>query len=339
MTVLSEQHALSCQEYHHLLILFLIVNRIDIPCGDSCSRHNTPPHTRVDTCHDTMEGSENVLPPGAKEPVAILVEDPGKDVIQTVVKIEPSEEVPGEPSDDLPEEDPHEPPHQLPSAVPSEAPDELPDELSNTEARRDGQEYPNNGTHGSEEVVNSHHNQAPLAPASIAAGVDGADDAEEEQIAAQNGRRELTEAECESELGYAFPSSKKWMILTIIFLVQLSMNFNTSLYSSGIAGIAEEFDVTHQIARYGAALFLVTYAIACELWAPWSEELGRWWVLQLSLLLTNISTGVVGTAQNVPTVLVGRALGGLSTAGGSVTLGLIADLYDRDNQQYAVAFM
>jgi MFS family permease len=38
-------------------------------------------------------------------------------------------------------------------------------------------------------------------------------------------------------------------------------------------------------------------------------------------------------------VIVGRALGGLSTAGGSVTLGMAADLYKPNDQQYAVAFI
>ena len=37
--------------------------------------------------------------------------------------------------------------------------------------------------------------------------------------------------------------------------------------------------------------------------------------------------------------MVGRALGGLSSAGGSVTLGMIADMWESDKQQYAVAYV
>ena len=44
-------------------------------------------------------------------------------------------------------------------------------------------------------------------------------------------------------------------------------------------------------------------------------------------------------APNFGTVVVARALGGLSSAGGSVTLGMVADLYDPNEQQYAVAFI
>lgn len=150
---------------------------------------------------------------------------------------------------------------------------------------------------------------------------------------------EMTEDMCYDELGYAFPSWKKWTILTIIFLVQVSMNFNTSLYSNAIDGISEEFGVSAQGARCGAMIFLVLYAFGCELWAPWSEELGRKPILQLSLFLVNIWQLPVALAPNFASIMVGRALGGLSSAGGSVTLGMIADMWESDNQQYAVAFV
>ncbi|KAM4066185.1 major facilitator superfamily protein [Hirsutella rhossiliensis] len=150
---------------------------------------------------------------------------------------------------------------------------------------------------------------------------------------------EITEDDCYNELGYSFPTWKKWYILTVIFWVQVSMNFNTSLYSNAIPGIAQEFNVSEQAARCGAMIFLVLYAFGCELWAPWSEEFGRWPVLQLSLFLVNIWQLPVALAPNFATIMVGRALGGLSSAGGSVTLGMIADMWEADVQQYAVAYV
>ncbi|KAL4870151.1 hypothetical protein BDV12DRAFT_195752 [Aspergillus spectabilis] len=148
---------------------------------------------------------------------------------------------------------------------------------------------------------------------------------------------ELTEDDCYDQLGYAFPSWRKWMIISVIFLVQVSMNFNTSLYSNALTGISEEFNVSMQAARCGAMIFLVLYAFGCELWAPWSEELGRKPILQASLFLVNIWQLPVALAPNFASIMVGRALGGLSSAGGSVTLGMIADLWEADDQQYAVA--
>lgn len=80
-------------------------------------------------------------------------------------------------------------------------------------------------------------------------------------------RYEISEEDCYDELGFSFPSWKKWMILSIVFTVQVSMNFNTSLYSNAVHGISEEFGVSAQSARLGAAIFLLTYAFGCELWA------------------------------------------------------------------------
>lgn len=149
-------------------------------------------------------------------------------------------------------------------------------------------------------------------------------------------RYEITEEDCYEELGFCFPTWKKWTILSVVFLVQVSMNFNTSLYSNAITGISEEFHVSAQSARLGAALFLIFYAFGCELWAPWSEEIGRWPILQASMFLINIWQIPVGIAPNFATILVCRCLGGLSTAGGSVTLGMVADMWEADTQQYAV---
>ena len=97
---------------------------------------------------------------------------------------------------------------------------------------------------------------------------------------AEDGRRVITEDDCWDVLGYNWPTWKKWMLLSSIFAVQVSMNFNTSVFPSAIKQISKYWDVSEQIARLGQMIFLVLYAFGCELWAPWSEEFGRWPVLQ-----------------------------------------------------------
>ncbi|KAJ2973755.1 hypothetical protein NUW58_g8858 [Xylaria curta] len=150
----------------------------------------------------------------------------------------------------------------------------------------------------------------------------------------------ITEATHPDVLAENFPTWRKWVILTVIFLVQTSMNFNTSLYANGQAGIAKAFGVSHQTTVSGAAVFLITYAFGCELWAPWSEELGRKLVLQGSLFLVNICCLPVALAPNgITSILVGRAFGGLFSAGGSVTLGMVADMFPPGEQEYPLAFI
>ncbi|OKL59745.1 hypothetical protein UA08_04924 [Talaromyces atroroseus] len=154
-----------------------------------------------------------------------------------------------------------------------------------------------------------------------------------------DGKRELTEEECYDKLGFSFPTWRKWTILTVIFAVQMSMNFNTSVYPNVVPLLADHFGVSAQAARCGQMSFLVAYAFGCELWAPWSEEFGRWPIMQLSLFLVNIWQIPCALAPNLGTIIVCRALGGLSSAGGSVTLGMTADMWEPNDQGFAVAYV
>ena len=99
-----------------------------------------------------------------------------------------------------------------------------------------------------------------------------------------DGKRVITEDECWQKLGYCWPTWKKWMLLSSIFAVQVSMNFNTSVYPNAIGPLHARFNVGEPTARLGQMIFLVFYAFGCELWAPWSEEFGRWPILQCVLL-------------------------------------------------------
>ncbi|CAI7620538.1 hypothetical protein N7533_012825 [Penicillium manginii] len=150
---------------------------------------------------------------------------------------------------------------------------------------------------------------------------------------------ELKEWECYDKLGYSFPWWKKWGIISIIFAVQTSMNFNASFYASSISLYSKHFSISEQAARVGQMGFLIAYAFGCEFWAPFSEEFGRWPIMQLSLFLVNIWQIPCALAPNFGTIVVCRLLGGLSSAGGSVTLGMVADMWEAEDQQYAVSFI
>ncbi|KAH9833419.1 MFS multidrug transporter [Rhodofomes roseus] len=161
----------------------------------------------------------------------------------------------------------------------------------------------------------------------------------EKRVVSPDGRIVLTEPEAYGSLGFSFPTWKKWWILSVIFAIQCSMNLNTSLYANVVPLLSEQFRISEQAARVGQMIFLVAYALGNELWAPWSEELGRWPILQLSLFLVNIWQLPCALAPNYGTIVVARFLGGISSAGGSVTLGMVADMWTAEEQQFAVAFI
>lgn len=168
---------------------------------------------------------------------------------------------------------------------------------------------------------------------------DGRPSGDGQDGATADGKVELTEHACYDKLGFSFPWWKKWGIIAVIFIVQTSMNFNAGFYASGISLFAEHFGISEQAARVGQMDFLVAYGIGSEFWAPWSEEYGRWPVMQLSLFLVNIWQLPCALAPNFGSVVVARILGGLSCAGGSVTLGMVADMWEPEVQQWAVAFV
>jgi hypothetical protein len=156
-----------------------------------------------------------------------------------------------------------------------------------------------------------------------------------------DGKVVLTEDEAEAALAFSLPEWRKWTILVMILLIQTSMNSNASMYGSAVEGLAEKYSVSETDARLGQMIFLIAYAFGCELWAPWSEEIGRWPTQQASLFLVNVWQILSALSPTFGGVLVSRALGGLSTSGGSVTLGVIADMYRPEDTgfQYAVAFV
>lgn len=117
------------------------------------------------------------------------------------------------------------------------------------------------------------------------------------------------------------------------------MNMNGSLYANTEISMAEFFNVSVQQTTYGNMAFLMSYAFGCELWAPWSEELGRKWLMQASMALVILFTAVIPSSPNFATVLALRILTGFATAGGSLTLGVAADMYKPHQQQHAVAFI
>lgn len=154
-----------------------------------------------------------------------------------------------------------------------------------------------------------------------------------------DGKIELRESDCPEILGFAWGRWRKWMVIAGVVGIQTTINFNASIYANAVSPISKEFGVSEQAARVGQAIFLIAYGFGCELWAPWSEDFGRWPVQQMSLCLVNIWQLVCALAPNYGSIIVGRFLGGISSAGGSVTLGIVADLWGPNEQQHAVAFV
>lgn len=69
-------------------------------------------------------------------------------------------------------------------------------------------------------------------------------------------------------LEYSISSIERLIGIQVIFLIQVSMNFNTSIYANAVQPLTKQFKISGQAARVGQMIFLVAYAFGCELWAP-----------------------------------------------------------------------
>lgn len=146
------------------------------------------------------------------------------------------------------------------------------------------------------------------------APVDISNELAEKQSERSDGERELKEGDCYEILGYSWPRWKKWTYLAAVAFVQVSMNFNTSVYPAAVKPLSKAFNISEQHARTGQMAYLVTYSIGCELWVPWSEEFGRWPILQLSIFLINIWQLLAALAPNWGSLVVARSLVGYPSA-------------------------
>lgn len=116
----------------------------------------------------------------------------------------------------------------------------------------------------------------------------------------------LREEDYQSHLATNFSRRKKWWALFILSMVQISMNFNASVYGNAMPGLQRQFQVDERTAGIGQWVFLITYAFGCELWAPWSEDYGRVVVLQLSLWMVNAWQILCGASPSMSAVIIGR---------------------------------
>jgi hypothetical protein len=62
----------------------------------------------------------------------------------------------------------------------------------------------------------------------------------------EDGRYVLQDSDAWNVLGYSFPTWRKWQILVVVFLIQISINLNASIYSHAVAGVSERFHISSE---------------------------------------------------------------------------------------------
>lgn len=144
----------------------------------------------------------------------------------------------------------------------------------------------------------------------------------------------LTKENSRNYLAYAWTARRKWTLLTVISSCQTSITFNAASYSNAIPSLNTYFGTDN--AQQGITAFLISHAVGCRLWRPFSEDMGRKSVTQASLGLTNMSVLIGALSKSFSGVIGGRIMSGLLSAGCDVTMSIIEDIFDEDEQFCAV---
>ncbi|PWN39962.1 MFS general substrate transporter [Ceraceosorus guamensis] len=129
---------------------------------------------------------------------------------------------------------------------------------------------------------------------------------------------------------------RKWSILGIAFALETWANVASSMVAPGIEGMADDLNVSVTKARVTQAVFLYGFAVGAVVTTPVSEDYGRRpTVFGFSLLLA-IFQIPCALAPNFATVVAFRLLSGFVASVAFTSVGVINDLFEADNQGWAV---
>ena len=114
-------------------------------------------------------------------------------------------------------------------------------------------------------------------------------------------------------------------------------SFSSAVFSTGISGASEEFNVNTKIATLGTALYVLGFASGPLLWAPASELIGRRWPLTIGMFGGGIFSISAAVAKDIQTLIICRFFSGLFGASQlSVVPAVLADLYNSTSRGIAI---
>jgi DHA1 family multidrug resistance protein-like MFS transporter len=108
-----------------------------------------------------------------------------------------------------------------------------------------------------------------------------------------------------------FPVWKKWTMTVLSTSTTLSATFGSSVFSSAVGVMSEEFGVSETVMLLGVSLYVTGFALGPLLWGPLSERYGRKTPLFGAYILFVIFQIPVAVSRNLPTIFIFRFLSGV----------------------------
>lgn len=130
----------------------------------------------------------------------------------------------------------------------------------------------------------------------------------------------------------------KWYITMVVALTCFVVAFASSVVTPDIEGVAEEFNVSSEVALLSITLFVVGFGLGPLVFAPLSEVYGRKIIYVTTLFVAVVFVIPCAGAKNIETLLVSRAIDGIAfSAPITIIGGTLADLWRAEERGIPMA--
>ncbi|KAI2615948.1 MFS general substrate transporter [Hypoxylon sp. NC1633] len=130
----------------------------------------------------------------------------------------------------------------------------------------------------------------------------------------------------------------KWYCTMVVAVTCFVVAFSSSVVTPDIAGVADEFGVSDEVALLSVTLFVVGFGVGPMIFAPLSEVLGRRIIYGTTLLVAVLFIIPGAVAKNIATLLVARAIDGIAfSAPMTLVGGTLADLWRSEERGVPMA--
>ncbi|KAH8820247.1 major facilitator superfamily transporter multidrug resistance [Xylogone sp. PMI_703] len=135
-----------------------------------------------------------------------------------------------------------------------------------------------------------------------------------------------------------FSKTRKWVITMTLGWICFAVAFSSAVITPGIGGVVERFDVSEEVALLSVSLFVIGFGIGPLIFSPMSELYGRWIIYVTTFGMAVIFTIPCAVAQNIQTLLVGRAIGGIAISVPVANIGgSLADIWRAEERGVPMA--
>ncbi|SPQ18500.1 9546dfef-2f69-4169-988a-2ecb98ad9bb6 [Thermothielavioides terrestris] len=130
----------------------------------------------------------------------------------------------------------------------------------------------------------------------------------------------------------------KWYITMVVAFTCFVVAFCSSVITSDLGGVAEDFNVSREAALLTITVFVIGFGVGPMLFAPLSEVYGRRIIYGSTLLLAVVFIIPCAVSKNIGTLIVCRAIDGIAfSAPMTLVGGTLADLWRNEERGVPMA--